>query len=212
MDQTHFDLKHSLAKTEVKYVKGVGPKRAEALATVGVNTALDLLYYFPRKYLDRSRIFKIKDARSALLVPDEVTFVGRIKSVQIAGRGRKFLFVKLSDETGTMRCVWFNGAQYFINIFKEGELIAFSGKVTTCDEQPCLIHPEYDHLEDEIRRRIPSHRRNNSCLSFDGRFEKSRTRFARLTKNDSTCARLRMRIIISRKMVCLKTSSPQTRL
>jgi ATP-dependent DNA helicase RecG len=141
--------KHFLSQTEVKYIKGVGPKRAEAFATVGVNTALDLLYYFPRKYLDRSRIFKIKDAHSALLVPEEVTFVGRIKSVQIAGRGRRFLFIKLSDETGTMRCVWFNGAQYFINIFKEGELIAFSGKVTTYDDQPCLIHPEYDHLEDE---------------------------------------------------------------
>ncbi|MGO9482738.1 MAG: ATP-dependent DNA helicase RecG, partial [Candidatus Kryptoniota bacterium] len=90
-----------------------------------------------------------KDARSALLVPDEVTFVGRIKLMQIAGRGKRFLFIKLSDETGTMRCIWFNGAQYFINIFKEGELIAFSGKVTMFDEQPCLIHPDYDHLEDE---------------------------------------------------------------
>lgn len=134
---------------EVKYVKGVGPKRSDALAAVGVNTALDLLYYFPRKYLDRSRIFKIKDARAALLIPDEVTFVGRIKSVQIAGPGRKFLFVKLSDETGTLRCIWFNGAQYFERVFIEGELIAFSGKVTSWDEQPCLIHPEYDHLEDE---------------------------------------------------------------
>ncbi|MGO9482812.1 MAG: ATP-dependent DNA helicase RecG, partial [Candidatus Kryptoniota bacterium] len=94
-------MKRPLAKTEVKYIKGVGPKRAEALATVGVSSALDLLYYFPRKYLDRSRIFKIKDARSALLVPDEVTFVGRIKLMQIAGRGKRFLFIKLSDETGT---------------------------------------------------------------------------------------------------------------
>ncbi len=149
MNQPPFKMRHLIAETDVQFVKGVGPRRSEALASVGVRTALDLLYYFPRRYLDRSRIFKIKDARSAILIPDEVTFVGRIKSVQAAGRGRRFLFLKLTDETGTLRCIWFNGVQYFVNAFKEGELIAFSGKVTSYQNQPCLIHPDYDHLEDE---------------------------------------------------------------
>lgn len=141
--------RHSIAETDVKYVKGVGPKRSEALAAVGVKTALDLLYYFPRKYLDRSRILKIKDARAALLMPDEVTFVGRIRSIYMTRGGRRFLFVKLADETGSLRCVWFNSVQYFANAFMEGELIAFSGKVTAFQDQPCLIHPDYDHLEGE---------------------------------------------------------------
>ncbi len=149
MNQPPFEMRHLIAETDVQFVKGVGPRRSEALASVGVRTALDLLYYFPRRYLDRSRIFKIKDARSALLIPDEVTFVGRIKSVQVAGRGRRLLFLKLTDETGTLRCIWFNGIQYFVNALKEGELIAFSGKVTSYQNQPCLIHPDYDHLEDE---------------------------------------------------------------
>ncbi len=149
MTQPTFGGKRLVSETEIKFLKGVGPRRAEALASVGVNTPLDLLYYFPRKYLDRSRIIKIKDAQSALLTPDEVTFVGRIKSLYVKRGGRQFLFLRLSDETGTLRCVWFNGVQYFSHAFKEGELIAFSGKVTTYQDEPCLIHPDYDHLEDE---------------------------------------------------------------
>ncbi|HEY9165643.1 MAG TPA: ATP-dependent DNA helicase RecG [Candidatus Kryptonia bacterium] len=139
----------SLSVMDVQYVKGVGPKRSEALEGVGIRNAFDLLNYFPRRYLDRSRILKIADAHSALLIPDEVTFVGRIRSIQPVGRGRRFLFVKLADETGSIRCVWFNGVQYFIHAFEEGELIAFSGHVTAYQGQPCLVHPDYDHLEDQ---------------------------------------------------------------
>ncbi len=145
------DGKRLLIETEVKYVKGVGPRRSEALAGVGVRTAMDLLYYFPRKHLDRTRIFKIKDAAEAILIPEEVTFVGRITSTKTVrrGQGRGIMFVELDDGTGFMRCVWFNAVQYFASIFKEDELVAFSGKVTSYRDQPCLIHPDYDHLEGE---------------------------------------------------------------
>ncbi len=149
MISSSFGGRHFIAEDDVKYLKGVGPKRAEALVSVGIKTPLDLLYYFPRRYLDRSRILKIKDALSAIVLPDEVTFVGRIASIYVKRGGRQFLFVKLADETGTLRCVWFNGVQYFSRAFKEGELIAFSGKVTMYQDEPCLIHPDYDHLEDE---------------------------------------------------------------
>ncbi|MCL4538334.1 MAG: ATP-dependent DNA helicase RecG [Bacteroidetes bacterium] len=145
------DGKRLLTEMDVKYVKGVGPRRSEALSAVGITTALDLLYYFPRKYLDRTRIYKIGDAASAILIPEEVTFVGRIKSIRVVrrGHGRGMMFVKIADDTGTMQCVWFNAIQYFANVFKEDEFIAFSGKVTSFQDRPCLIHPDYDHLEDE---------------------------------------------------------------
>jgi ATP-dependent DNA helicase RecG len=149
MSPSSFVAKHPIGEADVKYLKGVGPKKSEALAAVGVKTPLDLLHYFPRKYLDRSRIPKIKDAQSALLSPDEVTFVGRIRSLYVKRGARQFLFVRLADETGTLRCVWFNGVQYFSRAFTEGELIAFSGRVTMYQDEPCLIHPDYDHLEDE---------------------------------------------------------------
>ena len=143
--------KRLLSEIEVQYVKGVGPRRFEALRSIGVLTAMDLLYYFPRRYLDRTRIYKIKDAAAAILMTEEVTFVGRIKSVQVVrrGHGRNMMYIRLADDSGTMRCVWFNAVQYFANAFKEEELIAFSGKVTSYQDRPCLIHPDYDHLEDE---------------------------------------------------------------
>ncbi len=146
-----FDGKRLLTEMEVKYVKGVGPRRSEALSAVGIRTAMDLLYYFPRKYLDRTRIYKVGDAAQAILIPEEVTFVGRIKSIRVVrrGHGRGMMFVKIADGTGTMQCVWFNAIQYFANAFKEDEFIAFSGKVTSFQDRPCLIHPDYDHLEDE---------------------------------------------------------------
>ncbi len=144
------DVRRRPGELDVQYIKGVGPRRSEALAETGVRTALDLFYYFPRKYLDRSRVLKTRDAHTALLAPDEVTFVGRIKSIYQSRRGaRRFLFITLADETGTLRCVWFNGVQYFVRAFQEGELVAFSGKVTSYQDRPCLIHPEYDHLEGE---------------------------------------------------------------
>ncbi len=145
------DGKHLLDDMDVQYVKGVGPRRFEALSGLGIRTAMDLLRYFPRKYLDRTRIYKIKDAAAALLIAEEVTFVGRIKAIQVVrrGHGRGMMFIKLADDTGTMRCVWFNAVQYFANAFKEDELIAFSGKVTSYQDRPCLIHPGYDHLEGE---------------------------------------------------------------
>ncbi|MCL5020388.1 MAG: exodeoxyribonuclease VII large subunit [Bacteroidetes bacterium] len=176
--------KRPLSEFDVQYVKGVGPRRFEALSGVGVTTAMDLLYYFPRKYLDRTRIYKIKDAPAAIPITDEVTFVGRIKSIQVVrrGHGRGMMFIKLSDETATMRCVWFNAVQYFANAFKEGELIAFSGKVTSYQDQPCLIHPDYDHLEDETDEES-SYRRDNPGLSDHRGAETSRAGFTRAEEN-----------------------------
>ncbi|RKY65851.1 MAG: hypothetical protein DRQ08_04620, partial [Candidatus Latescibacterota bacterium] len=61
-----------LLRTPVQFVKGIGPKRAEALRSVGVETLEDLLYHIPRRYLDRSTICSIGEAPSAR----EVTVVG----------------------------------------------------------------------------------------------------------------------------------------
>ena len=71
-------------ETEVQYVRGVGPARADALASVDVRTVHDLLYYFPRRYLDRSTISTI----SRLKVDQEATVVGRV-AVKGIRKGRR---------------------------------------------------------------------------------------------------------------------------
>ena len=130
--------------TPVQFAKGIGPKRAELLRRVTVETVEDLLTYFPRRYLDRSRVTKIRHLR----VGEEVTVVGKILSGEVK-RGRRKRFVLLvTDETGFIQCVWFHGISYISKALRAGETVAFSGKVTTYGG-PQLVHPEYDKLSEE---------------------------------------------------------------
>ena len=61
--------------TPIKYIKGVGPKRAEALATAGIDTVNDLLHYYPRRYLDRTTVKSIRDVKKG----DQATMVGTVE-------------------------------------------------------------------------------------------------------------------------------------
>lgn len=129
-------------ETPAKYVKGIGPKRAVALEGLGIRTFFDLLYYFPRKYLDRSTIAKIAQLR----VGEELTIVGKVISQSlIQGRGRRRYQILVGDDSGIITCVWFNGINYIKNAFKNGDWVAMSGKVEFFNG-PQLIHPEYDKL------------------------------------------------------------------
>ena len=130
--------------TPVQYVKGIGPKRAELLGRVGVETVEDLLYYLPRRYLDRSRIAKIR----SLIVGEEVTVVGKILACGVKrGRASRFV-VTVGDDTGLLQCVWFRGLTYISKVFHAGETVAFSGKVTMY-RSPQMVHPEYDKISEE---------------------------------------------------------------
>jgi ATP-dependent DNA helicase RecG len=130
--------------TSVQFVKGVGPKRAELLARVDVETIGSLVNYFPRRYLDRSRIARIREVQ----VGQDVTVVGKILSCGVK-RGRRSRFiVKIGDETGILYCVWFQGLSYASRAFRVGETVAFSGKVTYYGG-PQLVHPEYDKLSEK---------------------------------------------------------------
>lgn len=130
-------------ESSVQFLKGIGEKRAEHLKTAGVETVRDLLYYFPRRYLDRSTITPIKNLRAN----SEATVVGRIESCGIK-QGRKSRFIAIIfDGTGFLNCVWFNQINYWNRAFKAGETIAFSGKVTYFGGFQ-MVHPDFDRLYD----------------------------------------------------------------
>jgi len=132
-------------ETPVTYVKGVGPKRAEVLANVGITTLQDLLYHFPRRYLDRSTITEIAN----LKIGQEATVVGKIISQNLVRRYRKQFFqVVIGDSSGTLTAVWFNGINYVRNTFEIGETVAMSGKVEFYNGLR-FIHPDYDKFETE---------------------------------------------------------------
>ncbi|MFQ5636482.1 MAG: ATP-dependent DNA helicase RecG [bacterium] len=129
--------------TAVQFLKGVGERRAQCLKEVEVHTAFDLLYYFPRRYLDRSFITRIKDLRQDATV----TVVGKIQFSGIKkGKRRRFMLV-VFDGSGYLNCVWFNRVDFWNRVFKQGETVAFSGKVGRFGDYQ-MVHPEYDKLSE----------------------------------------------------------------
>ena len=72
------DQKFQIQKTEINYLKGVGPKRGSALKKNGILTIRDILKYFPRKYLDRTNVEMIKD----LKVSEQAVIIGKVISIR----------------------------------------------------------------------------------------------------------------------------------
>ena len=123
----------------VQYLKGIGPEKAKALNSVGIKTIEDLLYYIPRRYLDRSTILPI----NKLKVGSTATVIGRVEAFGIK-RGRKLQFqVILRDESGFLRLIWFSKIKYIKNRFEENDLVVASGEITHFYGLQ-MVHPEFE--------------------------------------------------------------------
>ncbi|MBD3367008.1 MAG: ATP-dependent DNA helicase RecG [Candidatus Eisenbacteria bacterium] len=112
-------------RSEVRYLKGVGPKFAALFARAGVETIEDLLYYVPRAYTDWSRIVAIDE----LKLGDRVTVVARVVSSSVSRRGKRTVFVALfEDDTGAIFARWYN-QPYLENVLTTGTRVVLSGEV-----------------------------------------------------------------------------------
>ena len=131
--------------TRVTYLKGVGPRRAEALEEYGILTLSDLLNHFPRRYIDRSTVTPV----NRLQVDAQVTVVGRVTGTRMArGKRRRYFEMVLTDEQGFLKCRWFNGANWMQKRFKKNDIVAVSGKVDFFNGFQ-LVHPDFDILSQE---------------------------------------------------------------
>ncbi len=125
--------------SDVKYLKGVGPKKAEVLNKCGIFTVLDLFYYVPRKYLDRTLISTINDIAPGM----SVTILGTVAAFGMT-RGRKLRFVvMLEDRTGSLELVWFSGYKYLEQAFEIGDILFVSGTIREYGRL-YLPHPEFE--------------------------------------------------------------------
>jgi ATP-dependent DNA helicase RecG len=140
--------------TNITYLSGVGPKRAEILnKETGIFTYRDLLYYFPYKYIDRTKFYKVAE-----LDPD-LPFVqvkGIIKGYYSEGRGQgKRLVADFQDETGTIKLVWFKGLKWITGNYAPGvEFIVF-GKPGVFNGIINIVHPEIEAVN-KVAERISS--------------------------------------------------------
>jgi ATP-dependent DNA helicase RecG len=132
--------------TPVKYVKGIGPRIADVLATKGISTVDDLLHYLPFRYEDRLNPRGISELRAG----EMATVIGEVRSSGLVLTRRMPIF-KLTLEQGRahLRCLWFHGA-YLKDKFKLGQLVALYGKVeensSTRELQIC--NPQFEILAD----------------------------------------------------------------
>jgi ATP-dependent DNA helicase RecG len=113
-------------KTSVKYLKGVGPKRAEALARLGVRTVGDLLYHVPHRYLDATTVTPLARAE----VGREVTCVGRVVTTGVlpTRRGLRVFRAVLKDDSGLLECAW-PGRPFLERQIRKGQLLLVTGPV-----------------------------------------------------------------------------------
>lgn len=129
--------------TDVTYLSGVGPKRAELLIKeLSIGTFRDLLYYFPYKYIDRTRFYKIAEMDTDLPF---VQIKGVIKGYATEGQGAgKRLVADFQDETGTIKLIWFKGTRWITGTYAPGvEFIVF-GKPGVFNGMINIIHPEIE--------------------------------------------------------------------
>lgn len=126
----------------VRFVKGIGPKRFEALKRLGVETIRDLCYFFPNRYQDRSHIQNIKE----LAADQETTVRGEVLALGVRPLKNFSLFeMVIGDETAVVTAVWFN-QPYLKNQFKMGDQIVISGRVERYQDRLQFNSPEYERV------------------------------------------------------------------
>lgn len=132
-----------LEQRDVKYLPGVGPSRAALLASeLEIRTLQDLLYCFPYKYIDRSRIFQIREVDGTM---PYIQLKGRILSFEEQGQGRtRRLIAHFSDGTGIADLVWFSQPKYIVDRYRPGVDYVVFGKPTMFGGRVNVAHPEID--------------------------------------------------------------------
>ena len=136
-----------LTTRDIKYLQGVGPQRATMLnKELEIFSLHDLLYYFPYKYVDRSRLYYIHEIDGNM---PYIQLKGQILSFETIGEGRqRRLVAHFSDGTGVVDLVWFQGIKYLMGKYKAHEEYIVFGKPTVFNGRINIAHPDIDPAKD----------------------------------------------------------------
>ena len=132
-----------LTTRDIKYISGVGPQKATVLnKELSIFSVHDLIYYFPYKYVDRSRIYYIHEIDGNM---PYIQLKGQILGFETIGEGRqRRLIAHFSDGTGVVDLVWFQGIKFIIGKYKVHEEYIVFGKPTVFGGRINLAHPDID--------------------------------------------------------------------
>ncbi|NLN73128.1 MAG: ATP-dependent DNA helicase RecG [Bacteroidales bacterium] len=146
----------NLLHTSIEYLKGVGPARAEVLKSeYGIRTFEDLISYYPYKYIDKTKIYKISE------IVDDSAYIqikGKITGFDMVGHGRaKRLVANFSDGTSEVELVWFNSIKWMQESLKLGLEYLVFGKPTIFNRKFSFTHPEMEIYNQREANPIPFH-------------------------------------------------------
>jgi ATP-dependent DNA helicase RecG len=137
-----------ILQQDIKYLPGVGPRRKDILSKeLGIETFGDLLEYYPYKYVDRSKIYRISELTGDMPFVQVKGYILGFEEFEMGPR-RKRIVAHMTDRTGIVDLVWFQGTQYVYQTVKVGgEYIVF-GKPTVYNGRYQFAHPEVEKAEE----------------------------------------------------------------
>lgn len=140
-----FDIRNR----DIKYLTGVGPHRADLFnKELNIHSVHDLIYYFPYKYIDRSRIFYIHEIDGDM---PYIQLRGHFVGFETLGEGRNKRFVGyFRDRTGQVELVWFNGIKYVQSRYKVNTEYIVFGKPTIYGNRINIAHPDVESVDEWI--------------------------------------------------------------
>ncbi|QIH37543.1 ATP-dependent DNA helicase RecG [Flavobacterium sp. Sr18] len=138
----------NLLLTPIEYLKGVGPNRGELLRKeLGIYKYQDLVNFFPNRYIDRTRYYKINELQNNIA---EVQIIGKIINIKTVefGKNQKRLVATFVDDTGQMELVWFQGHKWIRESLKLNEMCVIFGKCTSFGSTFNMAHPEIELMSE----------------------------------------------------------------
>ena len=143
--------------SSIKFVPGVGEARARLLQReLGIATMRDMLYHFPFRYIDRTRIYKLSEIDENTSAA-YVRFRAKVTGKSFTGEGRKRRFsIYVSDGTGSAELIWFQGIKWVEKRFEVGREYMVFGRPTFFRGELSMVHPEAELVEKALARREES--------------------------------------------------------
>src|SRR5436189_2584128 len=131
-------------RTPLRFLPGVGPRRAAQLERKGLRTVEDALFFLPLRHEDRTRLVPFRALQPGQVATCSGTIVGL--SPPPPGRPRAPFVAMLRDESGYAQASWFNGA-YLARVFKRGQRLVLHGRVTRFKGAIVIQQPDYELIE-----------------------------------------------------------------